>query len=491
MNTREELIESFNEIARDNSSEIAIGDDQAIKTFKELYEDVSSFQRIIHSSLAEQNCIVAFAVKSGIVAATIELAIWKEGHLAMPLPEKVKINEAQSYIDTVSPNLLIIDNGHDQSYWVDSVREITRVITTDGKLIKPGKGNINNKLDYNFDALQIQFTSGSTGSPKALMFDAGSVAAGIAQTKLWFSDFPNQKAFSVLPQHHAMGRMVVFETLWSGRGILTTTSMALGDHKKRINDFECGIIFSNPTYIRFGLQMKLWQTSPCIKRFVIGTASVEPSLPVKLKEQLPEVVIDIRYGVSEAIGALTKLSLTSTEGPHDSGNVGKPLSKVRIYAPGRDEASGVVKAKADTVAIGLIKEDKIEKLKDHQGFIELDDLGYVDQENLNLCGRSNLFLKHRGYRIDPIEIENTILNLDIVREAVVVGVPDDQVDEKIIAVVESETKKDLENTIIEYCKNKLSLHKVPSLVINMDTIPRKPSGKPNRSEIINFIVKSK
>lgn len=96
--------------------------------------------------------------------------------------------------------------------------------------------------------------------------------------------------------------------------------------------------------------------------------------------------------------------------------------------------------------------------------------------------------KSKGYRIEPKEIENLIIEeFSELNEAVVVGVPDQLTGNRIclLSVCENPSEK-LTEKIKKYCKDNLEPWKVPSHIIITDSLPLSNSGKLDRKNIINL-----
>jgi len=486
METRSDLIESFEQLSKTHAKNLAIGDHIEAFSFADLSEHIAFFRKQLKSLLSHSSgAIVGFALPNGISVLAIELAIWAEGHIALPLPGKPTSNEAKAYLSAVTPSLLVIPS-EEQTQWLEVARNIEGmgILLGNGKVVRQTKIDQIKSLEFEQDILQIQFTSGSSGTPKALGFSPQAVCSGLHNTQEWYTEFPIAPAFSILPQYHAMGRAAVLECLWSGRGILTSNSMAFGEHHKCIADYNCNLIISNPTYVRFGLQLKLWKTLTNIERFILGTAPVEPELPAQIREQLPLAHVDIRYGVSEAFGALTRLHLSPKTARHRAGYVGEALPLVQLRT---NNGIGPVLAASSACASLTIESNSIKPVILNDNFIETGDLGeYTKTKRLYLHGRSNVFLKHRGYRIDPVEIETTILSNKSVLEAVALGIPNTEVGEKIIVLVEG--KNTDTSTILKLCKESLSGHKVPSKIIEVEKIPRNASDKIDRKVALHYLL---
>jgi long-chain acyl-CoA synthetase len=114
------------------------------------------------------------------------------------------------------------------------------------------------------------------------------------------------------------------------------------------------------------------------------------------------------------------------------------------------------------------------------------DLGKFDQQGrLYITGRKKLLIDTGGRKVDPIEVEDILVQHPKVKEAVVVGIKGDHAGEivKAAVVVEKGIECD-EQEIFAYCKNHLAEFKVPKLVEFRDEIPKSPLGKILRKALV-------
>ena len=477
MSAREQLISRFEAIAADRPDELAVMNDVGSVTFAELMDRVKEHRRTLRNLLGVANStIVGHAVANGPEAVAVELASWAEGHASLAFPKHATQREYQEMLSAVTPEIVLVDA--EESVLARLGASICSVIALDGT------GETLMRHDRRRppvpDSLQLQFTSGSTGRPKAVCLESSAVLASLSASQAWCDGFPQAPAFSILPQNHAMGRASVFEILWSGRGLVCSDKTTPGEHHARMQISGCRTLLCNPTYARLGLALGILTSDSPLERVVIGTASVEGSLVSELRRKAPQISVDIRYGVSEAFGALTVKNISSCAIPHETGNVGRPLPGVEIDGP--DDAFGPIRARAPFTAVAQVDESGVTLLRDASGYITTGDIGLITQNgDLNLSGRTNLTISHRGHRIDPIEIETVVKETGAIIEAIVIGVPDTLSGEQIaIAVVPIENDRVSADQIKDHCKQQLSPHKVPHWVVELSEIPNKASGKPDR-----------
>jgi acyl-coenzyme A synthetase/AMP-(fatty) acid ligase len=119
---------------------------------------------------------------------------------------------------------------------------------------------------------------------------------------------------------------------------------------------------------------------------------------------------------------------------------------------------------------GLLPDEKVLWTGD---YCKMDEEGYV-----YFVGRMDDIIKSRGEKVAPKEVESVLMSLPGIREAAVIGVPDDLLGEAIKAFVVLEAgaqfaAKEIQN----YCQSKLESFKVPKIVKFMDELPKTDTGK--------------
>ena len=117
-----------------------------------------------------------------------------------------------------------------------------------------------------------------------------------------------------------------------------------------------------------------------------------------------------------------------------------------------------------------------------KGWTTLGDIGRLDEDGyLYLTDRKSFLIISGGVNIYPQETENILVSHPLVMDAAVIGVPDEEFGEAVLAVVQlipAQTASDaLQQKIIGYCRQHLSKMKCPGSIEFRDTLPRSPTGK--------------
>ena len=113
------------------------------------------------------------------------------------------------------------------------------------------------------------------------------------------------------------------------------------------------------------------------------------------------------------------------------------------------------------------------------------DLVRTDDEGfLYFVSRADNMIKSQGYRISPEEVEDVLCRHAAVREAVVFGVPDGVLGQRLVAAVaRAAGAEGLTDELLRHCANILPLYMMPKEIVWDDALPRTASGKLDRSRI--------
>ena len=126
--------------------------------------------------------------------------------------------------------------------------------------------------------------------------------------------------------------------------------------------------------------------------------------------------------------------------------------------------------------------DKTAGCTNSHGWTTLGDIGYLDDEGyLYLTDRKSFVIISGGVNVYPQEAENILVTHPAVLDAAVIGIPDEDLGEAVLAVVQlvdhSKASVDLEATLIEHCRERLSSIKCPRSIEFCESLPRSATGK--------------
>jgi acyl-CoA synthetase (AMP-forming)/AMP-acid ligase II len=188
------------------------------------------------------------------------------------------------------------------------------------------------------------------------------------------------------------------------------------------------------------------------------------------------------YGLTETSPLLTINRHRAEWDDHPTSAKARKLMRAGSPAVGttvRVDAGGEVLVRSNTVMEGYWNQPDETKAALAGGWFHTGDGGVVDDEgHLSILDRKKDVIITGGENVSSIEVEDVIFSLDGVAEVAVIGVPDDQWGEMVIAlVVADEDSRLSEEQVIAHCRTALAGYKCPKRVELRRTLPRTATGK--------------
>ncbi len=205
---------------------------------------------------------------------------------------------------------------------------------------------------------------------------------------------------------------------------------------------------------------------------------------------------DLRQGANELFGDVlydlygsTEVGWVAIATPRDMrekrGTVGKPVpgTDVAVLAPdGRrlgPSETGELFVKSHIAFEGYTSG---EAKDEREGFMSIGDVGWLDEDGyLFVSGRADDMIVVGGENVYPVEVEQVIEDIPGVNEVAVLGVPDEEYGQSLVAFVSGSAN---EVTIIDTCRRELASYKVPRKVEIMSELPRTSTGKILKRELM-------
>ena len=150
------------------------------------------------------------------------------------------------------------------------------------------------------------------------------------------------------------------------------------------------------------------------------------------------------------------------------------------------ETIGRLQVRGPTTFDGYLNQpDATAEALDADGWYRTGDVAVIDGDGMHrIVGRESVdLIKSGGFRVGAGEIETALLGHPGVREAAVVGVPDDDLGQRIVAFVVGDADP---GALIEFVAQELSVHKRPREVRMVDSLPRNAMGKVLKKELAGW-----
>lgn len=368
--------------------------------------------------------------------------------------------------------------------------------------LSPTRSLVTHRLDETRgaqDPLLVLYTSGTTGAPKGAMLSAANIAATLDGLKQAWALTPDDTIVHALPLFHAHG--LVFGLLGALRvgASLHFIPRFQPEAVARALHGERRVLYAVPTmYHRL---IEAAEKDPEISaglaaaRLLVSGSAALPARDHARIEALTGQRVCERYGLSE--------TLINTAVHHDrprlAGYVGEPLPGVEVRLVdelrntivAHDDATiGEIAVRGPNVFLGYLNrpEATLEVL-DEQGWFYTGDLGTLSPDGyLRIVGRKATdLIKTGGFKVGAGEIEAALLEHPAVSEVAVVGKPDPDLGERIVAYVVLRADAEAtpgEAALIDHVAGLLTPHKRPRAVHFVDELPRNAMGKVQKKTLI-------
>ena len=328
----------------------------------------------------------------------------------------------------------------------------------------------------------IVYTSGTTGRSKGAVLTHNNLAANtIALVTCWHIT-SDDRYLAVLPLFHVHGLgNGICSWLVSGCRMRLAERFEAARALEWFHAFAPTLFFGVPT-----IYVRLLELPPddaraigrAMRLFVSGSAPLPAHVLESFRERFGHTILE-RYGMSETLMLASNL----LEGERRPGTVGYPLPGVSIEIrdssgmPVETGAVGQVWVRGPAVFPGYWRNPEATAAAFRDGWFATGDLGEFDDTGcLTLRGRATELIISGGFNIYPREIEELLLEQEGVREAAVVGAPDERRGEVPVAYVVTDAGVDVDG-LRERCSRGLASFKAPRAVIRVDSLPRNAMGK--------------
>ncbi len=304
--------------------------------------------------------------------------------------------------------------------------------------------------DSKFMKLQ---TSGSTGTPKILDVEKDKMLNSAKMTCDFLGLKEGNTALLCLPTEYISGKMILVRAIERRMKLLiqTPSLFPLENITKEI-DF-CAM---TPLQVQNSLDK-----IHCIKKLIIGGASISESLKQQLIQKNPRTKIYETYGMSETLSHIALKSISPKREEYF-----RVLDGIKISQDQR----GCLVINAPLLNDKILITNDLIKLKNKREF--------------NFLGRIDNIINSGGIKISPENLEDWIKKF-IPNELVFIGIPDINLGEKLVLVLEGKEDLNLKSHILQLPFEKKYLK--PKEIIFIEKIPRTPNNKIDRLGLKNLL----
>jgi len=349
-------------------------------------------------------------------------------------------------------------------------------------------------IDPQNDIAVLQYTGGTTGTPKGAMLTHANVYVNCQQAAAWAPDLvPGQeRTLAALPFFHVFAMTAVMNfALAQGAELVIMPRFVLDDAMSLITKTKVTVMPGVPTmFIAMLNHPKLTNFDLSSLKFCLSGGA---PLPVEVKEKFERLTgckVVEAYGLSETSPGVTSNPI---DGPVKEGSIGQPLPGTIVSLRALDDPTkevplgekGEICVKGPQVMKGYWKRPEETAAQFVGDYLRTGDVGIMDEDGfIFIVDRIKDLIICSGYNVYPRRIEEAIYEHPAVQEVTVIGIKDQYRGEAPKAFIKLKdgaqaTKAD----ILRHLEAKISRIELPSEIEFRDSLPKTMIGKLSKKEL--------
>ena len=409
----------------------------------------------------------------------------------VPLNYRLTDDQLQALVRRIAPAVVVVGDGMAERLGdiegIDLVsrRDLLELSSDAGRpLADPYGGDPD-------DIAVLLYTSGTTGEPKAAVLRHRNLASYILSTVEFSGADEEEAAIVSVPPYHIAGLSAILSSTFAGRRIVYVEAFDPAGWVATVRTEGISQAMVVPTMLNRILDVleEDGQGLPTLRSLSYGGGPMPLTVIERALKLLPEVDFVNAYGLTETSSTIALL------GPDDHreafassdpavrarlGSVGRPLPSVTVTIRDPDGGEMAVGARGEIWVQGeQVSGEYLGRAGAGDGWFHTRDAGHLDEGGfLYVHGRLDDVIVRGGENLSPGEIESVLLEHPAVLEAAVVGVPDVEWGEKVVAAVVPAAGAEVdEDELRDFVRARLRSTKTPERIQVRADLPFNETGK--------------
>jgi acyl-CoA synthetase (AMP-forming)/AMP-acid ligase II len=457
----------------------AVYDEFGEQTFSALLQEAEKIKSQLLNAGIQKGMAVGIIAKNSRNFIAGIFAVVGTGAVAMPMSHQLKTHEINEILKEAELSA-ILDDTSSKDY---APVQAEHILLTHGQFrlsqLKKFRGQQIPFAAHVEDPAFMRFTSGTTGKSKGVLISHESALQRTAAANKVLQLDQTDTVLWVLPMAY---HFVVSILLYVRYG--TAIAIAQDFLPKNLVDLanlsNATLLYASPMHIRLLAAMEGSPQMPSIKRVISTSAGISAEI-CKTFERKYNIPVSQAYGIIE-IGLPMINSFNNSDFPDAVGHV-LPDFELRLFnenlEPVTDGGAGKLGIKGPGMFDAYLNPPLTRAQVTIDGFFLTADFATIsDQGLVTILGREKSIINISGNKVFPEEVEGVIETYPGVKTARISAIPHPLMGQIIQAELIAESTDQINvESLIDYCRKKLSTYKVPQRVIFLNELPMTSTGK--------------
>uniref|UniRef100_A0A0E0EA52 4-coumarate--CoA ligase n=1 Tax=Oryza meridionalis TaxID=40149 RepID=A0A0E0EA52_9ORYZ len=342
----------------------------------------------------------------------------------------------------------------------------------------------------------IQYSSGTTGRVKAAALPHRSFIAMVAGFHALRAKSREVRTLLGAPMFHSMGFLFVLQGVALGATtVVVTDAVARAGIRGMVEAAERWAVTdmtASPPVVLGMIKQRC--RLPALERITCGGAPLPTAAIERFRRRFPHVDLCMGYGSTEAGGISRMISQEECNHIGSAGRVTENVEvKIADHVTGKPLPAGQqgeLWVRGPAIMTGYVGDNEANASTfDSQGWLKTGDLCYIDQDGfLFVVDRLKELIKYKAYQVPPAELELVLHSLPQIVDAAVMPYPHEEAGQIPVALVVKQPGSKLTEAEVMYnVARQVAPYKKIRKVLFVDSIPKSPSGKILRRELVNHL----
>ncbi|MFC4411240.1 AMP-binding protein [Chungangia koreensis] len=459
-------------------------------TYKKLIGRISFWRNVFTTEGLSKGDRIAVLSPNHPELFAILFACGLDGYIYVPLNWRFSVHELQYVIGDCQPSYIVFDELMEDVANQLSVSTSRSLSNSDATVQEVFQSSVELKPE---DPWLLIYTGGTTGNPKGVILSFEAVNCNSINTIISWGLTEEDTTINYMPLFHTGGINALSLPILMAGGTVVIGNRFDADMALRATDrYEATISLFVPTMYQQMIQENYFKQSsfPSMKVFLSGGAPCPQTIYNRFTER--GFKFKEGYGLTEAgpnnffirpelaetkKGSVGKsMIFNSVKVVDEEGNPCGPGEVGELYLSGKHIFTAYWNKPLETSAAF------------DDGWLKTGDLAKFDEDgDYYIVGRKKEMIISGGENIYPQEVEQCLIHFLGIREAAVVGIPDEKWGESVTAfIVLDDGIEYEEEALLIHCRKYLGSYKVPKKIVILSELPKTHVGKIDKKKLQAF-----